>query len=259
MDAGGAALEQHVREATGRCSGIKADESGWGDPEGIERRRKLVAAAADVGILGRERDREIRLDQVAGLPVRPDSVAGSGSNLSRKDQRLGAGAGRGKAALDDELVEALPAAATGRGWAHAAIVAQPHSRRLNAAPSEIPVTTRPRLRMIGIAVVLVIGLSGLFVGLQLSLAMLGAAGASPAGPSIGAGIAVYGLLLTVAGIGLVFRRRWAMAIAVTGLVAGIVTLVGLMVATGADGILGMGTVIWGVTLACLLAGGRRSG
>ena len=132
VDPGSVPLEQHVTEAPRRRSGIEADETGRIDPERVEGRGELVAPAADVRIALDEPDREIGIDQVAGLPIEPGAVAGPGPDLAREDQSLRPGAAVRQAALDDELVEAL-AAATSVGVAHPAIVAQPTSRRLTMA------------------------------------------------------------------------------------------------------------------------------
>ncbi len=64
-----AALEEDVREAAGRCPGVQADATRRVDPEGVQRRGELVAAATDVRIPFRERQRRRRVDEVAGLAV----------------------------------------------------------------------------------------------------------------------------------------------------------------------------------------------
>ena len=52
VDPARAALQQDVGEAAGRGADIERDEPGRVDPEGVERRRQLVAAAADVRLRG---------------------------------------------------------------------------------------------------------------------------------------------------------------------------------------------------------------
>ena len=137
VDPGGAALQQNIAEPPGRRAGIEADEPGRVDPERVKGRHELVTTATHVWIGGDERDREVGIDQVAGLPVEPGGVADPRPDLGGEDQGLGSGAAVGEAAFDDELVEALTDRAGG-GMTHRAIVAQPPSRRLTRPPTERP-------------------------------------------------------------------------------------------------------------------------
>lgn len=71
---------------------------------------------------------------------------------------------------------------------------------------------------------------------------------------LGVGIAVYGFATVVAAAGLVLLRRWGWRLGVVMVVAGIVGLVGAMVAAGSlDGLLLFGILFWGGTLACIVA------
>ena len=83
VDAGRAALEQDVGEAAGRRAGVEADEPRRVDAERVERGGELVAAAADVRVALHDRDRDVRLDEVAGLPVEPPGIARPDADLAR--------------------------------------------------------------------------------------------------------------------------------------------------------------------------------
>ena len=109
VDAGGAALEQDVGEAAGRRADVEADEPRRVDAERVERGGELVAAAADVRVaLRRPSIATSGVDEVAGLPVEPPGVARPDADLAGEDQGLGPRPGLGEAALDEELVQALP-------------------------------------------------------------------------------------------------------------------------------------------------------
>ena len=62
VDAGSAALEQHLGEASGRGANIECDEALRVEAEGVERRCQLEPAA------GHER-RDIRVDRKAGAGI----------------------------------------------------------------------------------------------------------------------------------------------------------------------------------------------
>jgi hypothetical protein len=120
------------------------------------------------------------------------------------------------------------------------------------------VIDRQAPRIVGIGLLLLIGLSGLLVGLQLVLALLSVnGGREPTGWLIGGGIAAYGLLLTGAAIGLILQRRIAFAIAVFGLVLGLIGLAALSVIDGLDGVFTFGVGIWLVALVCVILGRRQ--
>lgn len=94
------------------------------DPEGVEGGRELVATPAHVSFRYLDLDLEIGVDEIAGLAIAPRGIARAGSNAAAQEQRLGAGAARRQAALDEELIEA-DAAPT-----HAEMVAHGPSVRL---------------------------------------------------------------------------------------------------------------------------------
>jgi hypothetical protein len=111
-------------------------------------------------------------------------------------------------------------------------------------------------RRLATALLLVIGISGAFVGLQLLTALASAPQAAPgmtsSGVGISAGMAAYGIALVVAGIGLARRRFWGVVLGVLGIGAGALLLLGLLTIAEDDAVLLGGLVIWAVTLGCLL-------
>ena len=96
----GAAPEQDVGEAAGRCADVEAVESGRVDAERVERVRELVAAARDV--LRAARDRQLRglVDLLSRLVVARDEPG--------HHQRLRLRSRLREAALDEEDVQPLP-------------------------------------------------------------------------------------------------------------------------------------------------------
>jgi hypothetical protein len=111
-------------------------------------------------------------------------------------------------------------------------------------------------RRFAAGLLLLIGASGVAVGLQLLGAMAGAAGDTRPGIAISAGIAIYGAALVAAGIGVAFRRRWGFGLGLVGIVAGALLLVALLVVARGDAILLGGLLVWAATLACLLLARR---
>jgi hypothetical protein len=111
-------------------------------------------------------------------------------------------------------------------------------------------------RRVATALLLVIGMSGAFVGLQLLAAVASASDRAPgttaSGVGISAGMAAYGIVLVVAGIGLARRRFWGLVLGAIAIGAGEVILVGLLTMTEDDAVLVGGLGIWAVTLGCLL-------
>ena len=107
---------------------------------------------------------------------------------------------------------------------------------------------------------MIIGLSGLSVGMSLIAIMPPTVEPSGVGAGIGAAIALYGLAVTIAGVGLILRRaRGAWWLAVVLILAGLAVLVGLTVALGGlDAMFTFGFVVWGLTLACLAAPATRA-
>jgi hypothetical protein len=122
-------------------------------------------------------------------------------------------------------------------------------------------SARPISLILAAGLLLLIGLSGMAVGGQL----LGAAGNGDVsgvdirGAALGLGttIAAYGFLSVVAAVGLLTLRRWGWRVGVVMTVLGLVGLGSAAAAGGLDPILGFGVVLWGATLACLLASETR--
>ena len=105
IDAARAASQQHVREAARGRTDVQRHPAGRIDAEGIERSDELVTAARDVGAALGGRELRAGIDQVAGLAVEARAVALADADPAAEQQRLGAGAGLGDAALDQQLVE----------------------------------------------------------------------------------------------------------------------------------------------------------
>jgi hypothetical protein len=112
-------------------------------------------------------------------------------------------------------------------------------------------------RRLATALLIVIGISGAFVGLQLLIALANAPQpvqrTSPSGVAIAAGMAAYGIVLVVSGIGLARRRRWGVVLGAMAIGAGALLLLWLLTITE-DAVLLGGVVIWAATLGCLLLG-----
>jgi hypothetical protein len=119
------------------------------------------------------------------------------------------------------------------------------------------VTDRPVPLVLAAVLLIIIGLSGLGAGLTIIQAMTGTSTAPVAGVQIGLGIAGYGLLATVSGVGLLGRRRrfWWLAVATIG--AGLAFQVDLIAITSPDPVFATGLVIWGIALGCLLVPATR--
>jgi hypothetical protein len=120
-----------------------------------------------------------------------------------------------------------------------------------------PMADRPTSLSLAALLLLIIGLPGVGVGVTIAQAM-SAAAAPSAGLQIGLGIAGYGLLATISGIGLLRRRRafWWLALATIG--AGLVFQIALISIASLDPMFATGIVVCGVTLACLLAPDTRA-
>jgi hypothetical protein len=123
---------------------------------------------------------------------------------------------------------------------------------------------RPSVLVAGAVLSLVIGLSGVGVGLTfIGAALSGPRGGfapevAEAGLRIGLGIGGYGFLVTVGAVG-VWRRSWPgwwLAVATLGL--GLVTLAALTVIASMDEVLFAGVVIWGVAIGLLVASPTRA-
>jgi hypothetical protein len=101
----------------------------------------------------------------------------------------------------------------------------------------------------------IIGISGLIVGLTLLAALPGVAASSDVvvGAEILFGIPLYGLAATLGGIG-TWRRSWVgwtLALVVDGVGLGV--LVWAISLVGPDGVLAFGIAVWTLTLVLLAA------
>jgi hypothetical protein len=120
------------------------------------------------------------------------------------------------------------------------------------------VTGRPYPLVLAAVLLVIIGLSGLGAGITIVQAMTKSPPLPLVGVQIGLGIAAYGLVAAIAGIGLLGRQRrfWWLAVGTIG--AGLAFLVGLIVIANLDPVVTSGIAIWGITLACLLAPATRA-
>jgi len=129
-------------------------------------------------------------------------------------------------------------------------------------------TARPTTLVLGSALLLVIGVSGMAAaaGFLMLLAPpsseaanLGrASGVVQSGALVGGIMAAYALAALVAGIGTWTGRRWAWLLGIATILVGLGILAYCIVLLGGpDPILDLGVVIWAVTLACLVAAPTR--
>lgn len=123
---------------------------------------------------------------------------------------------------------------------------------------------RPSVLVAGVVLSLVIGLSGVGVGLTfIGAGLSGSRGGfapevAEAGLRMGLGIGGYGFLVTAGAVG-VWRRSWPgwwLAVAALGL--GLVTLAALMVIASMDEVLFAGVLIWGLAIGLLVAPPTRT-
>lgn len=118
---------------------------------------------------------------------------------------------------------------------------------------------RPTSLLLATVLLLVIGLSGASVGVTLITAMASAPDVPSTGIGIGAGIAGYGAVAAIAGIGVLLRWRPGWWLGLATIVAGLLFLTWLIVALGGlDAVFAFGLVVWAVTLVCLLAPPTRA-
>ena len=97
----GAALEQKVRKAAGRCAHVQSDFARGIDAPDVERLVELQRAAADVfRALANQLDGRVIRDAVR----RPRGDAAVHEHRAGQDQRLGALARLGQAALNEDQV-----------------------------------------------------------------------------------------------------------------------------------------------------------
>ena len=102
------------------------------DPERVEGRRELVAAAADIRLGRLDSDGRGRIDLVARLAIAAAAVAVADEHLAGQDKGLCLRSGVGQAAVHEELVETDLALPMRDGRAHRPIVAQAAARGLTA-------------------------------------------------------------------------------------------------------------------------------
>ena len=101
---------------------------------------------------------------------------------------------------------------------------------------------------------LIMGLSGLGVGLTIGSAFLGG-GVPTAGLGIPLGLIAYGATLTAAGVGILLGRRWGWLLGVGGIALGLAALLWILaITTWTDSVIGGGAILWAVTLGLLLRG-----
>ena len=123
---------------------------------------------------------------------------------------------------------------------------------------------RPSVLVAGVVLSIVIGLSGVGVGLTFVGAALSGPGGgfapeiAEAGLRLGLGIAGYGFLVTAGAVGVWQRswRGWWLVVAALGL--GLVTLAVLTVVASMDEVLFAGVLIWGLAIGLLVASPTRA-
>jgi hypothetical protein len=268
MNAGRSTLEENIGEAARGRPRVQRDKTGRVDRERVKRCRELVPAATDVRLLGDELDVDLRVHEIARSAIEPRGVTDPRPDLPGKDQRLSAGAGVGEPTLDDELVKALTGTGTtSRGGAHAAIVAQPPSRRLMTGPRGRTAVDRSATWIWSVGLHLLIGMSGALAGIPLVSAFLGG-GLDQFRPSqrdvvvagaIAFGVLGYGVASILAGIGVWRGSRAAWWLALVVDLAGLGVLFWTVALTSfSDALLLGGFALWVVTLVLLLAPGTRA-
>lgn len=121
--------------------------------------------------------------------------------------------------------------------------------------------TRPLSLTLAAALLLMIGASAVLAGGSL----LGAATSGPVagvdirGAALGLGLTIggYGVAAFLAGLGLLWFRRWAWRLGLVTIAFGLVANASALTAAGPDLLLTVGLVLWGVTLGCLAASTTR--
>ncbi len=117
-DPGGAALQQAVGKATGRCPHVEAVTPAGVDPEPIERVLELRPAAGDVAAAGADDQVRLRFDELGGLDR--EGAVPPHPHLSCAHCCRGSAAGGKVPALGEQGVEALAAHRANRSAAQAA-------------------------------------------------------------------------------------------------------------------------------------------
>src|SRR5437764_1479259 len=108
IDARGTALQQHVREATGRGADVETHSARHLDTERVERGGELLAAARHIWRALDERDHGVCGDELAGFEVGARAVAGPDAEAAGHQQPSSNVTVGGEAARDDEVVHAHP-------------------------------------------------------------------------------------------------------------------------------------------------------
>jgi hypothetical protein len=125
---------------------------------------------------------------------------------------------------------------------------------------EVLVAGRSLALILATMLLLVIGLSGMVVGIEL-LSVLDTAPRISTGDSFSGllfgGIAAYGAITAIAGLGLALLRRWGWWLGVATIVLGLLGLLAIVIAVGPDSVLYLGILIWAATLAFLVVPGTR--
>ncbi|HEX5825335.1 MAG TPA: hypothetical protein VFY18_12835 [Candidatus Limnocylindrales bacterium] len=123
-------------------------------------------------------------------------------------------------------------------------------------------TSRPVSLILAAGLLILIGVSGMAAGGSLLGAASGRGVPQPGvggAVTIGAGMAAYGFASVVAGVALLMLQRRGWWIGVVLVVIGLAGLVAVNLVVGAlDFVLLFGVVVWGATLAYLLAPATRS-
>ena len=121
-------------------------------------------------------------------------------------------------------------------------------------------TGRPPTMLTAIGLLVLIGVSGIGAGGGL-LSLTGSSGAAAdvrgAALAMGSAMAGYGIACAFAAAGIWSRARWGWPLGVVAVIVGLVLLIVATAIAGPDSILALGLVVWGLTLACLLAPATR--
>ena len=112
-------------------------------------------------------------------------------------------------------------------------------------------SARPLAPLTAAALLMVIGVSGLLVGLEL-LAVSVPSNGGFALFAIPAGIGVYGAAAIVGGVGILWRRHWAHRLALVTISVGLAELVWQTTLVGLDPVTLLGVAVWGAVLVFLL-------
>lgn len=122
-------------------------------------------------------------------------------------------------------------------------------------------SARPISLILAAGLLILIGISGMAAGGSLLSVVPNtegvAANVRAAGLAIGTVIAAYGFSAVLAGLALLILRRWAWRLGMMIAMLGLAALALVLVAAGPDIVVAFGLVVWGATLACLVARDTR--